>query len=68
MTLRAVLLEENGSGSEGVRIVLQRICAEARFFRSFLQFRVNGRIVFHRRRLGRLARIRALRKSHRHRQ
>ncbi len=63
MTFRAVLLEENGSGSDGVWIVLQRIGAEACFFRSFLQFRVDGRIVLGRCRGGRFAGIRALRQD-----
>src|SRR6266446_4211002 len=49
VTLGAVLLEENSACGNGVRILLQRICALARFFRRLLQLRVDGRIVLTRR-------------------
>src|SRR5216684_1051435 len=67
VTFRAMLFEENGSRSNGVGIILQRIWTVARFFRSFLQFRVDGRIVFSSCRSGSFVRIRALRKDDGHR-
>ena len=66
MAFRAVLFEENGAGSDGVRIILQRIGAVPGFFRDLLQFRIDGRIVFGRCVNGRFARIPALGKEDRH--
>ncbi len=66
MTFDAVLFEENGASSNGVWIVLQRICALARFFGGLLQFRIHGRIVFGRCGDGRFVGIPALRKDNRH--
>src|SRR5260370_29704699 len=66
VAFRAVLFEEYGAGSNGVRIILQRIGAAPRFFWGLLQFRVDGRVVF-----GRCARswfigVPALRMDNRH--
>jgi hypothetical protein len=62
MAFRAVLFEKDSSGSNSIWIVSQRIYAEARFLRSFLQFRVDGWIVFLRCCSRRFVGTRALRK------
>lgn len=67
MAFRAVLFEENGAGSNGVWIVLQRICAVPGLFGRLLQLRVDGRIVFGRCADGWLVGIPALREDNRHR-
>src|SRR5712664_464151 len=66
MTFGAALFEENGAGSNGIRIVLGRICALPRLFGSLLQFRVDRRIVFGRGADGRFVGSLALCKDNRH--
>src|SRR6267143_3237327 len=67
MTFGAVLFEENGAGSNGFWIVLQRICTVPRSFGCLLQFCIDGRIVFGSCADGRRVGIPALRKNNRHR-
>src|SRR5216683_1854736 len=66
MTFGAVLFEENAAGSNGIRIVLERISALPRLFGSLLQFRVDCRIVFGRCADGRFVGSLALCKYDRH--
>src|SRR6266481_3924398 len=66
VAFRAVLFEKNGAGSNGVRIVLQRIRAVPGLFGGLLQLRVDGRIVFGRCAAGWFARTPALREDNRH--
>src|SRR5882762_10154239 len=66
MTFGAVLFEENGASSNGVWIVLQRICAVPCLFGCLLQFRVDGRFVCGRCADGRFVGILALRKNNGH--
>src|SRR5258708_3311579 len=61
-----MFIEENGASRNRVWIVFQRIWAVPCLFRCFLQFRVDGRIVFRRCGSGKLVGIPALSKHHRH--
>jgi len=66
VAFRAVLFEQNGAGSNGVRIVLERIWAVARLCGRLLQFRVDGWIASGRGGDGWFAGTSALRQDHGH--
>ncbi len=66
MTFGTVLFEKNGASSNGVWIILQRICAIPRLFGHLLQLRIDGWVVVGPCGDGRFVGIPALREDNRH--